>query len=227
MFLKDQTILFVFHSALLIDKYGNNLPGIFERLPYVKLFPENCGGKLRRDDFLEQSVSFRLCRGMVSCLRKDLLNVSIPFPSIEGSHDQWLAFCALLNDGCYYLNKQFIQYRLYGNNTCGSNAYHGNLVDSARRIRKEVIITRNQHQDLTSLVQRMTEMLVQFHLSDSDAYKTAASIVDLGQKIDNAFQSGRIVGSAKLNRLFNPDSRYRSCGTKQFIFQLLGFWTRQ
>ena len=227
VFLQDQTVLFVFHSAVLVDKNGQKLDGIFEKMPYVDIFPENSGGKLRREDYLELSVSRPFCHGMVSCVNKDLLRMALPFPTINGSHDQWLAFCALLNDGCYYLNKKLTYYRLHGANTAGNSAYHGNIIDRHRRIRSRIKASATQRTDMVALGQEMIKLLTQHNLENSNAFRTATRVVEIGQKQIDAFQSGRLVGSIKLIRLFCTDMRYRQSGVKSFLIQWIGFWTRQ
>ena len=226
VFFQDQTVKFVIHNATMIDKAGKELRGTFEELQFEEMFPEDMGGKLDRDSYLNMSVSHPFCHGMVTCVRKDLLSTAIPFPDINGFHDQWLAFCALLEDGCYYLNKKLTFYRLHGANTAGNKAHHGNVSDRLKKIKGKIKKSAHQHTDNVELGRGMIKKLQDYHLENSEAYGTAKRVLEIGEKQEDAFQSGRVIGGMKLIHLFCTDLRFRKSGIKSFLLQLLGFWTR-
>ena len=94
----------VFHEAHLIDENGKVIPGVFNYWTH-KYLPDVCnvdGFKLERDRYLEAAISQPLAPGMCICITKESLLTSLPFPKCDSFHDQWIAFCAVLNNNCFY-----------------------------------------------------------------------------------------------------------------------------
>ena len=214
----------VFHDAELIDKDGRRIPGSFAPV-LGRLNIRNKQGLVKiGTSFCEIACSASFINGMCMCISKDLMEESIPFP-YNKSHDQWLLFLATANDSAYFLNQILTQYRLHGMNTCGHYAFKGSLLNRLRKW-KDTIISRNvTFSDRYYLAKAMLQYL-ENNYSDNltpeleSASKTAARIVDIGEKTIECALSGRVSGAIKLIKLYVTDMRYRRSGTNLFLYQL-------
>lgn len=158
---------------------------------------------------------------MSMCLSRHLVEDTLPFPLARGAHDKWITFCAIFNDGMYYLNLPLAFYRLHGNNTCGNAAYRGNVADRLRKRLRNFLHNTGSYADNYHLGVCMKERLMAGGYEDHPACRTANRLIEIGEKTYDAETSGRIAGAAKLIRLFCTDIRYRRSGTGAFLQQLV------
>lgn len=180
----------IFSDGILIDEDDNQLSG---RMNHT-IHESSDMLWLDRNKYLERAVSQSLANGMAICISKELLETALPFPAIKGSHDQWLIFCSVCLDTCYYLNKKLVKYRLHGNNTAGSSVYKGKP-----SIRLKKIYTRIKNgclkiSDFVELGMAMIRCLENYHLENTNAYFAAKRIIEIGAKEQDAFNSSRVVG---------------------------------
>ena len=208
----------IFSDGILIDENDNQLLG--EMNHTIHESSEMLW--LDRNKYLERAVSQPLANGMAICISKKLLESALPFPDIKGSHDQWLIFCSLCLDTCYYLNKKLVKYRLHGNNTAGNPVYKGKPSIRLKKIYARIKNGRLKTSDLIELGTAMIRHLENYHLENTNAYLTAKRIIEIGAKEQEAFNSSRTVGAYKLIKLFRTDIRYRKSGTGNFIYKLVG-----
>lgn len=213
----------VFHDASLIDKNNNPIKSGTFWLHRPLNMDVNQDGvfMFRREEFLEQIVSQPICNGMVMCVSKELVRNSIPFPKIKGFHDQWLTFCAIMEDSCYYLDQKLAFYRLHGQNMAGNPAYKGNMKDRIKKVYKRVYSAQLLDIDILFLGESMVKKLEENGLVPTSAYCTAKRLVEIGDKKRDAFGSNRIIGICKLCKLYITDVRYRRSGTKSFFTNCL------
>lgn len=219
----DPGLLLVFHDALLIDKDDNRISAEFNifRCPH---------GKLSRELFLEKGASTTILPGMVMCISKKLLPFALPFPEISGSHDQWIQFCALCQDGVYYLDEQLASYRLHTNNTSGGRkANNMGVRDKIYRIKKQIINYSNmkENKEIYILGSAMKDKLIECKLEKTPAYEAAEQICEIGLLVDDAYHSNRIVGFHKLNKLYFKNTRYKKSGTTVHLYRLAGLLFRR
>ena len=159
---------------------------------------------------------------MAICISKELLETALPFPDIKGFHDQWLIFCSVCLDTCYYLNKKLVKYRLHGNNTAGNPVYKGKPSIRLKKIYTRIKNGCLKTSDFVELGMAMIRYLENYHLENTNTYFTAKRIIEIGAKEQDAFNSSRVVGVYKLLKLFCTDMRYRRNGTGEFLYKLAG-----
>ena len=176
-------------------------------------------GKLPKEEYLEKSVSGPLAHGMLMCITKRLLRKAMPFPESNGFHDQWIMFCALCEDSCYYLNEQLVSYRKHGNNATGKSKYAGNLFQQLKAILRMFMHT-TKSTDRVVLGEKMMNHLKEYGSDVTSAYETAKEVYEIGLREMDAFTDSRIRGAFKLTRLYCSNMRYRRSGTKVVILKL-------
>ncbi len=214
----------VAHYASLVDKNGDPMEGTFnDRLKKEEMTavaPEIYS--VPWEPYLERSVSTPLINGMVLAARKTMLNrQEFAFPKMSGSHDHWLCFCGLCENGFYFLDRTLTKYRLHGNNTCGLRRQQRSLKDSLKRCFQQMKTRNRSMVELFTMGRSMRTVLQLYNLQSTPAYGTCCRIVEIGEKQVKASGSGRIAGACQLIKLFFTDMRYRRCGTVSFLYQLL------
>ncbi len=214
----------VFHDAELIDKDGRLISGSFNPLlDRLNIKSEQELVKIGTS-FCENACSASFINGMCMCISKDLLEESIPFP-YNKLHDQWLLFLATASDSAYFLNQILTQYRLHGTNVCGHRALKGSLLNRIRKWKNTIKTGNVAFADRYYLAKAMLQYLNN-NYSDNmtseleSASKTAARIVDIGEKTIECALSGRVSGAVKLVKLYFTDMRYRRSGRNIFLYQL-------
>lgn len=213
----------VFHEAELIDENGDALQGVFNHFThsYLESKDVETSYKLDRDKYLSAAVSQPLTKGMVLCITKEFLKTCIPFPKCDGFHDQWMVFCAVINDKCRYTPAVLEGYRLHGNNVCGNDAYHGKKVTHVKNMLSRLKIKGIRNSlDLYYQGSCMKSMILEKGFVDSDAYRIANRVLEIGEKELSAVSSGRMNGAWQLYQMYKNDIRYRSIGRSSFICQL-------
>lgn len=223
VFIQNSSATCVFSNGVLINESKKEIEGRFNE---IDVFDFSKGtNKVDRDSFLETCVSQPLALGMVMCIKRSLLEIAIPFPEMFGFHDQWLLFCSIGLDSCYYLNEKLVFRRLHGENTGGNSAYKGSFVDRFKKITKRIVKNINNKKtksDSYFLGKAMLGFLEKYDLTDTQAYSTAKRVYEIGSKQIEAYNSNRFVGAIKLIKLFCSDMRYRRCGTASFLYDLVG-----
>lgn len=87
-------------------------PGPFQRL---RLRPESARHHLR--NILGIIVGYRLHWGSAMAMRRELLQMALPFPEgMRESHDQWLALVANIERSVTYLAENTVLHRLHADN---------------------------------------------------------------------------------------------------------------
>lgn len=212
----------VCHNADLIGKQGEPIEGAFDQLFETgKLkIPTGEHIKIDRDTFLADAVSWGGFHGMSLCLSRRFTEDIQPFPPTRGFHDRWATFCAILNDGMYFLNLPLALYRLHGNNACGNSAYRWNIVDRARKILNSFLHNTGSYADNYGMGIAMKERLFAKGYANHTACKIADRLIEIGKSVYAAETSGRIAGAAKLVKLFCTDIRYRRSGIGAFLQEL-------
>lgn len=223
VFENNPQLLLAFHDGLLIDKDDKPFDASFS----TYRFPE---GKISQGAYLEKAVSTPMCRGMVMCISKELLSTALPFPKISGFHDQWLFFCALCKDSVYYLDEKLVLYRLHPNQTSGGHKENKMSVsDKTKRIKSKLAFYTNlqESRDILTFGTAMKKMLTECELADTDGYKAAEEICEIGTVVMDAYESNRFVGCAKLNKLYFNNNRYKKSGTAVHLYRIVGLLFRK
>lgn len=218
-FQMNPTATCVFHDAFFIGKNDEVLDNVKEQFNIAQGVKQ---GILLDKEYLEPAVSAPLARGMCMCITRSLLDIALPFPKCNTMHDQWLLFCSLCSNSCFYLDQKLTMYRLHGDNTAGVNEYKGTLKQRVLRIYKRAMSSKHYSFDLYYLGNSMKLILEKYHLEDTHAYMTALRVCEIGEKEKEAFESGRIKGAAKLIQLYCTDMRYRRSGRKAIFYKLYG-----
>ena len=214
-FQKNSEAMMVFHDSWLVKKQGELLQG-----SGINIVSEEYILKLSKDKFLENAVSSPFVAGMAMCITRKLMSEAIPFPKSFGLHDQWVLFLAILKDSCYYLNEKLTYYRIHGENTAGNRVYKGNLFDRIKKIRKRINKSWKEQNEFIILGNAMKNKMIEYDATETEAYKTALRICEIGEKLQDVFESNRIIGTIKLCKLFITDMRYRRSGVQAFLYQL-------
>lgn len=212
----------IIHGAVLIDEFGNTLPGEFHKIVKLDKLATDSDHTMHldRESFLERSVSSVLSAGMSMCIsRENLVNI-LPFPKTKGLHDLWIGFSAVFVDKCFYLAEQLVKYRLHNENTCGSSSRKIKLIPKVKRV-----IHRIRSRDTTILDSYIVGKAMLLKLEETDvpthtAYVTARRVVEIGEKQLRAYQLGGVRGVVELIKLFCTDTRYRRSGTATFFYQV-------
>lgn len=208
------------HDLILIDA---NDEQILDRAPYsllkkLELKKEELI-KVKREKYLEATVSFVLVSGPAVCISSELIKKSMPIP-VDGAEDQWLQFCAVADDKCYYLNKVLTGYRIHNS---VSRSIGMGVGERLRKIISKVKTANDNRYELIKLSRAAINYMNNASGKKTDfeaAYRTADRICDIGNKEIDAASSGRIVGAYKLIKLFCTDIRYRRTGRNAFLIHL-------
>lgn len=115
--------LLVYSKVDLIDEDNQPLPGKF---PRVKRIDGHCALSL----ILYNSVTGHTC-----LLRRELLDIALPFPADLFSHDQWLAIAAAAPGRLKACQQTLAHYRIHANNTLVGNkkSPQSNKIRKAKR----------------------------------------------------------------------------------------------
>lgn len=212
----------VFHEAELINSDGGKISGTFNYWANENLSDKDCrdGFKINRNQHLESTISRTLAPGMSICISKELLKTALPFPKCDGLHDQWIEFCAVLNDRCWYISDVLEGYRLHGDNTSGNKVYRGTKLQQIKRKITRISINGVKNSITFSIMaKRMIDLLEERGLHSTDSYRVAHRIYDIGQKELAAITSSRISGAYQLYKLYKTDIRYKSIGRTAFLYK--------
>ncbi len=223
VFINHDDVLCVVHGADLIDGNGDRLSGNFQR--YVRFDSLEMNGadavKIPVDPYLEQSVSSFIANGMVMCISSALRNSVLPFPKTKGGHDQWIGFCALCGDGCWYLRTELTHYRLHGENTCGFATHKKSLFSRRNRILNQIKKKQSAIAEHYNMGRAMVHYLEARNLNDCPAFRTAKRVLEIGTAEKDALYTGGFRGAVKLCKLYRKDIRYRRSGTANFAYELV------
>ncbi|GAA4165533.1 glycosyltransferase family 2 protein [Gryllotalpicola daejeonensis] len=117
VFAADPAALLLFTDARLVDGRGAPLElGLFESLGVT----EAELGLIESGDALPAFLRRNLATGATVVLRRELLELALPFPA-SWVHDEWLAIVAAVHGGVRVLREQTIDYRQHGGNEIGVN----------------------------------------------------------------------------------------------------------
>lgn len=212
----------VFHEAELINEDGGKIFGTFNYWTNENLLGKDSreGFKINRDQYLESTISQTLAPGMSVCISKELLKTALPFPKCDGLHDQWIEFCAVLDDKCWYIPDLLEGYRLHGDNTSGNKVYRGTKLQQLKKKINRFKATGIRNVLIFPLMaKRMIDLLEKRGLHSTDSYRLAQRIYDIGQKELFAITSNRISGAYRLYKMYRTDIRYKSIGRTAFLYQ--------
>lgn len=111
----DPTVLLTHSNARLVDAAGAPIGiGLFAAL--------GVGGRelaqLAGPDAFALLIRRNLITGATAMVRRDLLNLALPFPE-EWVHDEWLGILAAATGGIVPLSAELIDYRQHGGNQIG------------------------------------------------------------------------------------------------------------
>lgn len=106
IFDKYPGVSMVHHGFSTIDAYGSALS---EKTMWKEKI-EKGGGYI-----IQELISPSLF-GSCLAIRKNVVNLLVPFPSSAYAHDHWLAIVGGLFGGIYYCAEQFVRRRLHGKN---------------------------------------------------------------------------------------------------------------
>lgn len=175
--------------------------------------------KVERNEFLERAVSSVLVAGPAVCISRSLVKKCMPIP-VDDVEDQWLQFCAIANNNCYYLNEVLTSYRIH------DSASQSAGMKIHKRLRKVINRIRTASKDIDSLVKFAVSVInyldtLNDHEQYESAYGTAHRILDIGNMEVKAAESGRISGAMKLTKLYCTDLRFRRLGFPNFLIHVL------
>ncbi len=210
----------VCHRLALIDGAGE--PVIQMRPNSVfegRNLQENQVFKAQRKEFLESAVSNVLISGPAVCISAALVDKAMPIP-VAHAEDYWLQFCAVAEDGLYYLHETLTKYRIHNSTS------HSEGMGKMARLKKIFARIRNagkNRDDLLRFSQGVLQYLDATTADDGEiqaARATAKRIYEIGTREVEASSSGRLSGAYKLTKMFCTDIRYRRKGTGAFITHL-------
>lgn len=227
VFVEHCDALCVLHDAKIIDGTGE-----LKELPFLTqadadIFTEKCNeGECFKlpHEVLEQSVSRPIISGIAISLRRSLLNQLSPFPIY--AEDQWIEFNALLNNGCYFVNKILTYYRKHSSNTSGSRTKG---IRKLKRLLQNLQVLKKRkalYLYTYEFGKGCKERLDAYKMQDDPAYGTAKRVYEIGLRKYNAYQKGGIMGAWMVWRMYRTDMRYRRCGFWAFFYDLLFVMTR-
>ena len=224
VFENNPQLLLAFHDGLLIDKDDKPFDASFSTYRFSE-------GKVSQGACLEKAVSTPMCRGMVMCISKELLKMAIPFPLSEVAfHDQWLFFCAMCKDGVFFLDEKLALYRLHSAQTSGgSKANKMGLHNRIRRIKQKIYhyTSLKESNDIYTFGLAIKEKLIECGLENTDGYRAAEEICEIGFVVNEAIKSNRFVGCAKLNKLYFNNNRYKKSGAAVHLYRIVGLLFRK
>lgn len=210
----------VCHRLQLVDSHGktiiNRIPGsVFEKMA----LGNNQVFHAQRKDYLERSVSSVLCPGPSVCITRQLAEKTTPIPT-HHAEDGWLQFCAVAEDGLFYLHEVLTNYRVHdsASHSAGMN-WRQRLQKIWRRVKNA---SRNRN-DLLRLAQAMLDYLNHVEADSAvlaSAQGTAKRLYEIGSREVEASASGRISGAYMLTKMYCTDMRYRRNGFFSFLTHL-------
>ena len=207
----------VSHHADKIDENGEKIQSDF-LLPMnqsvtIKKIKKGFDSKVNVT--IAQILSSFIVPGMTFSITRDFLKKVYRIPTF--AEDQWIEFLAIIDDGYYFLNQDLTHYRKHKDNTSCSNS------KGLKRIIKFFELFKVKPSYIVSylylfelgngFVNRMKEK----DLEETDDYKVACRIFDIGTKKKDAFDKGRLRGSIALIKMYVKDVRYRRIGFWGFL----------
>jgi hypothetical protein len=114
--INDENVDLVFGDAQVIDGEGNIIGNSWRQMDGI---PEHLSLRALLTGFTNVT-------GCMTLFRAKLLQQVLPIPEKVPVHDQWIAFCASLdeNKGCKSVKAPVIQYRIHGQNAIGLGSTH-------------------------------------------------------------------------------------------------------
>jgi len=223
VFLTHPDAEFVAHNITLIKGSGEVIDAEHYSLPTKENLPENGIIKLSREKYLFDNIEGLTFLGMSICFDRRLAESAIPLQGNGTTHDGWLTFRAILDDGAYFLNERLTKYRLHGNNSCGLSVWHGNFFEKVRRKLKRIIYAEGYYLKHAKSGEAMKKSIEESGYKKQpgyDAIDAVRHICKLAEKIYSIETSGRIAGAGKLIKLFIKDKYYRYSGKAPFVMEL-------
>ena len=226
VYLNKKDALCVFHNAASVDYQGKPINIVFNK--YIEAISQNISQgesiiRLSGEKYCEMAASVPFVNGMVMSVSKELLETAYPFPPISSQHDGWLLFCALTQDKCYYLDEVLTLRRLHNQNTSGAGK-QGLGINRIRKIVRNIEQHNNYSKNRILYAKFMKDYLLKYCGEDSPiakrAFPTISRIQEIGTYEIEAAESGRVLGTIRLSRLFIRDKRYRRSGVKLFLYEL-------
>lgn len=102
----------VIHSdAQLIDGNGNKIADSWT----------DYYNKAKESNFMYYIFGENNITGCTCMIRKEIIDILLPFPNEFKFHDMWIALIGYGNGGIKYLDRQLMQYRLHADNVIGAN----------------------------------------------------------------------------------------------------------
>lgn len=102
--------LAVVHDAIIVDANENKL---YDSLFQIRNSKEGLVKNLVKNSYV----------GCCMAVRKELLQLALPFPENIEMHDWWLGLISDCNNGSFFLNDKLIKYRRHDNNVSGMHHY--------------------------------------------------------------------------------------------------------
>lgn len=224
-FLANADAQLVFHNAVSVDAYGKPFDCLFSSM--IQTLAQKCAEgesiKLPRSEYCHIAASSPFVNGMVMACSRKLLDTAFPFPRISNMHDGWLFFCSEVQDSCFYLNLVLTQRRLHENNVTVSYAQR-NIIKRALKVLHQIPRHKRDISNRYIFASCMKAYYMKYcpdeKESNNQAQITIQNILKIGEAELDAGRSGRISGAIKLIRLYRHNMRYRSAGTKAFLYEL-------
>ncbi len=133
-YMKSEQILSLAASFQLIDENGNKI----DIKKQEGKSNNNLLSKETRDDItqvtLDDLLQSNFSQGCSMALKRSVVDKYIQCNDLSLSHDWAINLIAAIEDGCYYLDKKLIDYRIHNCNTIGLD----NIVDSNQSKRNKV-----------------------------------------------------------------------------------------
>lgn len=175
--------------------------------------------KAECNEFLECAVSSPLISGTAICISSELAKKCMPIP-VDSAEDQWLQFCAVAYNKCYYLNEILTSHRIHDSvsNSAGMKIH--------KRVRKIINKIRTASKDIDTLEKFSDAVINYLDLLPNNgqyeaAYRTARRTLNIGNMEIDSAKSGRILGAYKLTKMYCTDLRYRRLGASYFVIHML------
>ena len=114
--INEKNVDLVFGDAQVIDGEGNIIGNSWRQMDGI---PEHLSLRALLTGFTNVT-------GCMTLFRAKLLQQVLPIPEKVPVHDQWIAFCASMdeNKGCKSIKEPVIQYRIHGQNAIGLGSTH-------------------------------------------------------------------------------------------------------
>ena len=211
---------FVCHNLCCVDQNGDLLSE--QKINSIFLRHEMYTGeviKANRMDYLSAAISSVLISGPAACISKSLAQKCLPIPT-KVPEDWWLQFCAVADDCAYYIHLTLTKYRIHDSST------HSAGMSFCKHLRRTVqtIKSANNRSDMLFNFSNNASRYLEATLKDEEIPDTAnwtlKRVKDIGSKVFEAQNSGRIKGTYLLVKLYFTDVRYKRIGLKNFLTQL-------